>query len=74
MISPIACSKHVVKYSVTELPQVTVNATCSADLRGALTPHVKKHQAAVRPEELPSLLRAIASYDTVGDKQTRLAL
>jgi integrase len=46
----------------------------SADLRGALTPHVKKHQAAVRPEELPSLLRAIASYDTVGDKQTRLAL
>jgi integrase len=46
----------------------------SADLRGALAPHVKKHQAAVRPEELPALLRAIASYDTLGDKQTRLAL
>ena len=46
----------------------------SADLRGALTPHVKKHQAAVRPEELPHLLRAIAGYDTLGDKQTRLAL
>lgn len=31
----------------------------SADLRGALTPHVKQHQAAVRAEELPTLLRAI---------------
>ena len=46
----------------------------SADLRGALTPHVKKHQAAVRSEELPDLLQAIARYDKIGDKQTRLAL
>jgi integrase len=46
----------------------------SADLRGALTPHKKQHQAAVRPEELPELLRAIAKYDETGDKQTRLAL
>lgn len=46
----------------------------SADLRGALTPHVKHHQAAVRPEELPSLLRAIAGYEEIGGKQTRLAL
>jgi integrase len=46
----------------------------SADLRGALTPHVKQHQAAVRAEELPDLLRAIAKYDQIGDKQTRLAL
>ncbi len=46
----------------------------SRDLRGALTPHKKKPQAAVRPEELPALLRAIASYDTIGDKQTKLAL
>ena len=46
----------------------------SKDLRGALTPHKKKKQAAVRPEELPDLLRAIASYDEIGDKQTRLAL
>lgn len=46
----------------------------SADLRGALTPHKKQHQAAVRPEELPDLLRAIATYDDIGDKQTRLAL
>jgi integrase len=46
----------------------------AADLRGALTPHVKHHQAAVRPEELPDLLKAIAGYDEVGGKQTRLAL
>ncbi|WP_371128895.1 tyrosine-type recombinase/integrase [Nitrosospira sp. Nsp1] len=46
----------------------------SSDLRGALTPHKKKHQAAVRPEELPELLRAIARYDEIGDRQTRLAL
>ena len=46
----------------------------SADLRGALTPHVKQHQTAVRSEELPDLLRAIAKYDEIGDKQTCLAL
>lgn len=46
----------------------------SADLRGALTPHQKKHQAAIRPEELPELLQAIGTYDTLGDKQTMLAL
>ena len=46
----------------------------STDLRGALTPHVKQHQSAVRPEELPDLLRAIAKYDETGDMQTRLAL
>lgn len=46
----------------------------SADLRGALTPHVKKHQAAVRPEELPDLLRAIDTYIDKGDKQTMFAL
>ncbi len=47
----------------------------SADLRGALTPHKAKHQAAVRPEELPELMRSIATYDeTTGDTLTRLAL
>lgn len=46
----------------------------AADLRGALTPHKKKNQAAVRPEELPDLLRKISTYDEIGDKQTRLAL
>lgn len=46
----------------------------AADLRGALTPHVKKHQNAIRPEELPELLRAIESYNQKGDLQTKLAL
>lgn len=47
----------------------------AADLRGALTPHKKKHQAAVRPEELPELLRLVDAYDeTTGDTLTRLAL
>ena len=47
----------------------------SADLRGALTPHKKKHQAAVRPEELPDLIRKISAYDKeTGDTLTRLAL
>lgn len=47
----------------------------SADLRGALTPHKKKHQAAVRPEELPDLLRKVDAYDKeTGDTLTRLAL
>lgn len=46
----------------------------AVDLRGALTPHQKKHQAAVRPEDLPELLRAVAGYDEIGGVQTRLAL
>lgn len=46
----------------------------STDLRGALAPHKGRHQPAVKPEELPDLLRAIAGYETIGDKQTRLAL
>lgn len=47
----------------------------TGDLRGALTPHKKKHQAAVRPEELPDLLRKIEAYDKdTGDTLTRLAL
>jgi integrase len=44
------------------------------DLRGALTPHIKKHQLAVRPEQLPQLLYAIDRYDEIGDLQTQLAL
>lgn len=44
------------------------------DLRGALTPHVAKHQAAIRPDQLPELLRAIDGYDQLGDLQTKLAL
>lgn len=46
----------------------------AADLRGALTPHVKHNQAAVRPEELPALVHAIGTYDKLGDRQTMLAL
>ena len=47
----------------------------TGDLRGALTPHKPKHQAAVKPEELPELLRKIDAYDKeAGDTLTRLAL
>jgi integrase len=46
----------------------------AADLRGALIPHKKKNQAAVKPEELPELLRVIATYESKGDRQTQLAL
>ncbi len=42
------------------------------DLRGALTPHKKKNQAAVTAEELPELLRAIDGYGALGDKLTGL--
>ena len=56
-----------------------VTGRCSrniaADLRGALTPHKQKHQAAVQPDELPELMRAIANYDSGrASKQTRLAM
>jgi len=44
------------------------------DLRGALTPHVARHQAAIHPDQLPDLLRAIDGYDQLGDLQTKLAL
>lgn len=50
------------------------NRDPSVDLRGALTPHKKKNQAAVKPEELPELLRAIATYECIGNRQTQLAL
>lgn len=44
------------------------------DLRGALTPHKQKHQNAIKPEQLPELLRAIRVYAATGDEQTVLAL
>lgn len=46
----------------------------STDLRGALAPHKGKHQAAVKPDELPALLRAIDGYAELGDKLTGYAL
>ena len=50
------------------------NRDPAVDLRGALTPHKKKNQSAVKPEELPELLRAMAAYESIGDRQTQLAL
>ncbi len=44
------------------------------DLRGALTPHKPRKQHAIKPDELPALLKAIDGYDAIGDKQTALAL
>jgi integrase len=44
------------------------------DLKGALTPHVQKHQNAIAPEELPKLMKDINEYYLVGDLQTKLAL
>lgn len=44
------------------------------DLRAALTPHKGRNQAAVTPDELPALLRAINGYAELGDKMTALAL
>ncbi len=46
----------------------------SGDLRGALTPHTARNQAAIKPDELPDLLRAIDGYRSIGDAQTALAL
>lgn len=47
------------------------------DLRGALTPHVKRNQHAVPEKSLPQLLLDISSYDAApinGERQTKLAL
>jgi len=46
----------------------------SGDLRGALTPHQPRNQAAIKPQELPELLRAIDRYPDIGDRQTALGL
>ncbi len=44
------------------------------DLKGALTPHVQKHQNAIKSHALPKLIKDIDSYDKIGDFQTKLAL
>lgn len=46
----------------------------AADVRDALAKHKKQHQLAISGRELPALLQAIAAYDQIGDKQTKLAL
>src|SRR5438034_4727853 len=38
------------------------------DLRGALTPHKGKNQAAVKPDEIPKVLEAIGTYAQIGDR------
>lgn len=48
----------------------TYNA--AADLGIELVPHVKRHRAAIKPDELPELLRAIDNYP--GEPVTRLGL
>jgi integrase len=47
-------------------------ANPAASLRGALTPHVKRHNAYIRPHELPEYLKKLEAYD--GSLQTKLAL
>lgn len=45
------------------------------DLRGALTPHKSKNQAAVRLDDVPALLQAMGQYEKFGgERQTALAL
>lgn len=44
------------------------------DLKGALTPHVQKHQNAIAPEEMAKLMKDINTYDNIGALQTKLAL
>lgn len=44
----------------------------AADLRGALKPPVRKHQAHLKADELPEYLKKLEAYD--GNLQTKLAL
>lgn len=44
----------------------------AADLRGALKPPVRKHQAHLKADELPEYLQKLEAYD--GNLQTKLAL
>ncbi|MFA5913894.1 MAG: integrase arm-type DNA-binding domain-containing protein [Burkholderiales bacterium] len=43
-------------------------------LEKTLTPHTKKNQPAIEQEEIPALMRAIAGYEKIGDRQTMLGL
>ena len=65
---------QVFRYSLSTQGEGRCTRDPSGDLRGALTPHKKKNQAAIKPEELPELLKAIATYESIGDRQTQLAL
>lgn len=65
---------QVFRYSLATQASGRCTRDPSGDLRGALKSHKKKNQAAVKPEELPELLRAMATYESIGGKQTQLAL
>lgn len=65
-------ASQVFRYAIA-CGRCTVDPT--AGLRGALTPHVQKHQPAIQPDELPALLRAIDQYaGQGGEVQTQRAL
>lgn len=64
------CSQ-VFRYAVTSGKCIS---DPTRDLKGALTPHVMKHQNAIPPEELQILMSHICTYSEVGDLQTQLAL
>lgn len=46
----------------------------AADIAGQLLPHEAESQLAVSPAELPELMRAVHSYDAIGEHTTTLAL
>jgi integrase len=65
-------ASQVFRYAIA-CGRCTVDPT--AGLRGALTPHVQKHQPAIQPDELPTLLHAIDHYtEQGGEAQTQRAL
>ena len=44
-------------------------------LRGALTPHRVEHRKAVKPEQVPTLMKAIRNYEAIGGERiTKLGL
>lgn len=44
------------------------------DLKGVLTPNVKRNQNAVKPNDFPALMNAINGYSKIGELQTQLGL
>lgn len=46
----------------------------AADLEGALTPHKKRNFAAVKPAEIPGLIKAISTYGDKGRRITQIGL
>jgi len=67
----LAIASQVFRYAVTTR---RCKSDPTRDLRGALTPHKARTQAAVKQEELPDLLREIERYPERGNRQTALAL